>query len=259
MVAAAYLPATMLHRQPSSAHFAARLRFPILCLAWAVGAGHARSDDLPPGLLGGFTRSVQPLLLNKCATGACHGGPTAHEPRLRRPDVHGTIDRKSTLANLETFLSMLGPSRAPQPLVELLSVQHPRKPASRRLVMKPLTPAERVTLESWIEALRDTERHDSEQPVRLANHAEAEEQPTAAARPNRFRVLLDTGAPPLAARDGEWTGRTEIKPLLGKPRAAAIDVKPESVPPSPPRETDDFLPARPDAPASPPPTSKESR
>lgn len=230
----------------------------LLGIGCAAGTSVGQSADVPPELLGGFTRGVQPLLLNKCAAGACHGGSSGHEPRLRRSDVHGMIDRKGTLANLETFLSMLGPDRDPQPLVDLLSVRHPREPANRQLMMKPLTPRERLAIESWVAALVD-----AEQSVRTVDYEAAaeplDEPPAPAPRPNRFRVLLDTGAPPLAPREGERTGRTDFAPLLEGRRPAAIAVRPESGPPSPPPGTDGSPPARPDGRASPPPTSTESR
>ena len=245
---------------PNSRPLPASLRTALLLLGigCTTGTSSGQTTGVPPELLGGFTRGVQPLLLNKCAAGACHGGSAAHEPRLRRSDVHGTIDRQSTLANLDTFLSMLGPDRDPQPLVDLLSVRHPREPANRRLVMKPLTAGERMALESWVAALVD-----AEQPVRTVDYETTDERPAKAPapppRPNRFRVLLETGTPPLAPREGEPTGRTDFAPLLDGRRPGAIAVKPESGPPSPPRGTDGSPPARPDGPASPPPTSKESR
>lgn len=228
----------------------------ILGLGCAAGGGVACAADVPPELVGQFTRRVQPLLLNKCGAGACHGGPAAHEPRLLRPDVHGTIDRRSTLANLDTFLAMLGPDRDPQPLVTRLSMQHPREPTSRRLVMKPLTAGERIMIESWIDALADAEGQ-----VRMASHEEAapETATPAPTRPNRFKVLLETGAPPPAPRTGEPSGRTAFAPLIDPRNPARIAVRPESGPPALPGETAGSPPARPDAPASPPPTSRESR
>jgi hypothetical protein len=228
---------------------------PIAFLACLAAAGIASAADLPGDLLGRFTRGVQPLLLNKCATGACHGGATAHEPRLRRPDLHGGVDRAGTLANLDTFLTMLGPDRDPQPLIDLLAVQHPRNPQSRRLVMKPLSAAERVTLESWIVALQDAER-----TVRPARHETPAEPVPPAPRPNRFRVLLDTGLPPPASTDRQPTGRSEYTAIIDRRQAAGENaVTPESAPPAPPRETDDSPPERPDARASPQPTSTGSR
>jgi hypothetical protein len=243
----------------------------ILGLGCAVMAGSLRAADLPPELIGRLTLGVQPLLLNKCGAGACHGGPTAHEPRLRRPDVQGAIDRGGTLANLDTFLGLLGPDRDPQPLVELLAVQHPRAPANRRLVMKPLTPAERVAIESWVRAVADAvpsahatiaagrgNQAAEDRAVRQASHEEAAD-PSPPPRPNRFRVLLDTGAPPTAGVNREPTGRSEYTAILDKRKAAAADVTPGSARTAPLPETVDSPPARPDAPASPRPTSRESR
>jgi hypothetical protein len=185
--------------------------------------------------------------------------------------VQGAIDRGGTLANLDTFLGLLGPDRDPQPLVELLAVQHPRAPANRRLVMKPLTPAERVAIESWVRAVADAvpsahatiaagrgNQAAEDRAVRQASHEEAAD-PSPPPRPNRFRVLLDTGAPPTAGVNREPTGRSEYTAILDKRKAAAADVTPGSARPAPLPETVDSPPARPDAPASPRPTSRESR
>ena len=53
----------------------------------------------PPGLAS-FTRAIQPLLLNRCAAGACHGGPQAARPQLGRGPIGGRVSRTTTLANL---------------------------------------------------------------------------------------------------------------------------------------------------------------
>lgn len=146
-------------------------------------AGHAA--DLPPDVVARFTRGVQPLVLNRCAAGACHGGPAGHEPRFERADAGGTIDRRRTLANLATLLDAVGPERDPQPLVTLLAVRHPAAAGPRRPVAPPLSARERVTLETWLAAVRAAERAPRVDPaVRPAGG------------PNRFRELLDAAANP---------------------------------------------------------------
>ena len=165
----------------------------------AASAGPLFAAEVPPELVANFTRRVQPLLLNKCAAGACHGGPAAHEPRFHRADVRGAVDRAGTLTNLETLLEMLGPEADAQRLVTTLSGPHPGPTPTKRLAMTPLTPRERATLESWIVAYRAARplpthaaaaRRDAE--VRPA----AYEEPATPARPNRFRDLLEAAANP---------------------------------------------------------------
>jgi hypothetical protein len=196
-----HAPPTSRSRRQASARSPCTLA--AIALALAPLASLA-ADDLPPALVARFTRNVQPLLLNKCAAGACHGGQTAHEPRLEQADVRGGINRPGTLANIETLLDLLGPECDPQPLVRLLSARHPAHAASRNLVMSPLTPQERTTLENWIAGVRlaKGQRTIRDPAVQQAAHeppAEAAAAPPGeASRPNRFRALLDSAANPPA-------------------------------------------------------------
>ena len=222
------------------------------CAVLVTPAGAA---DLPPDLVSRFTRQVQPLLLNRCATGACHGGPRGHAPLFHREPATSA----HTLANAAAFRDLLGPDGDPAPLVQRLSVRHPAEMKSRTLVMTPLTPRERAVLEGWLTDMRlATERR----PIRDSAVAPAShEEPATPPRPsNRLRTLLDTGAPPPAPREPAREGKTAftgIIDLRGAPEPAGLT--PEPVPPSPPRETVDSPPARPDVPSSPEPKARESR
>ena len=147
--------------------------------------------DLPPQLMARFTKHVQPLLLNKCAAGACHGGPTAHEPHFNRGDVSGRIDRGVTLANVETLFRAIGKEGDSTPFLTTISARHPASSTSTSLIMAPLTTAERATLEQWLNAA--TGRRDLAGPRPTSPSApQASVVPT----PNRFRALLDAAANP---------------------------------------------------------------
>jgi hypothetical protein len=128
-------------------------------------AATSQAADLPPDLVAEFTRRVQPLVLNRCAAGACHGGPESSAPRFARRDPRGGIDRRSTLANLEAFLEAVGPDRDAGSLASLLAVQHPPRPASTRLVAAPLTPRERLTLDTWLARVRFVEQRTISDPA----------------------------------------------------------------------------------------------
>lgn len=146
-----------------------------------------------PQVVAEFTRRVQPLVLNRCAAGACHGDPASPPPRLIRRDPRGGIDRRVTLANLQEVLAAIGPEREATSLVAMLAVGHPAEPASPRLAAKPLSPGERITLERWLTLVKATER-----PV-IGDPAIRQASATAAAgrRPaNRFRAMLDAAANP---------------------------------------------------------------
>jgi len=148
--------------------------------------------DLPPQLMARFTKHVQPLILNKCAAGACHGGPSAHAPHFSRGDVSGRIDRGVTLANVETLFRSIGKEGNATPFLTTISARHPASSTGASLTMAPLTTAERATLEQWLIAAtgrRDLEASRPKTPV-------AATQASAIPTPNRFRALLDAAANP---------------------------------------------------------------
>ncbi len=162
-----------------------------VCLVAALPAGAA---EMPPHLVAKFTRHVQPLLLNKCAAGACHGGPASPALQLRRGYGNANLDRTTTLANLAAFLEAVGADRDPQQLVATLSVKHPTTAGRNGLVASPLSPQERTTLEGWLAAVRAADRPGMFDPaVTPASATIAEPQ---APKPNRFRNLLDAAANP---------------------------------------------------------------
>lgn len=162
-----------------------------VCLAAALPAGAA---EMPPHLVAKFTRHVQPLLLNKCAAGACHGGSESPAPRLRRGYGNANLDRSTTLANLTAFLAAVGPDRDPQRLVATLSVKHPTSAGRNALVAAPLSPQERITLEGWLAMVRAADRPGMFDPA-VTPAAATVAEPTAP-KPNRFRDLLDAAANP---------------------------------------------------------------
>lgn len=164
---------------------------PALMLA-AITCGAAAASDLPPELVGRFTRQVQPLLVNRCAAGACHGGPAGHEPRFERGPVSARPDRGHTLANIDTFLRTVGDDRDPAALVRLLAATHPAKPGRSRLAAAPLTVSERRTIETWLADVRLAEGHVHRDPAVQQASATAAEP----AAPNRLRALLDSAANP---------------------------------------------------------------
>ena len=157
----------------------------------------AVASDVPPEVVAKFTRQVQPLLVNRCAAGACHGGPAGHAPRFERGPASSRPDRTDTLANLKTFLDTVGMNRDPQRLVTLLSVRHPAEPTKSRLAAAPLTASERITIESWLAAVKTAEGGYRRDPAVRQVSAGADIAP----QRNRFRDLLDTAANPPALEE----------------------------------------------------------
>jgi hypothetical protein len=150
--------------------------------------------DVPPHLMARFTKHVQPLLLNKCAAGACHGGPAGHAPHFNRGDVSGRIDRGVTLANIETLFRVIGKEGNATPFLTTISARHPVSSTGTSLAMVPLTTTERASLEQWLNAA--TGRRDL--AVSRPTMPSTATQASAAPQPNRFRAMLDAAAnPPL--------------------------------------------------------------
>lgn len=167
------------------------LTFSCIVVCLLAGGPAALAADLPPALVARFTRQVQPLIVNRCAAGACHGGPAGHEPRFERGPASARIDRTHTLANLDTFLTSIGTDRDPARLVTLLAGTHPAIPARGGYAAAPLTSNERVTIESWLAAVRQAEATHRVAPAvrQVAAH-------TATPQRNRYRELLETATSP---------------------------------------------------------------
>jgi hypothetical protein len=152
------------------------------------------SADLSPQLMARFTRQVQPLLINKCAAGACHGGGAAHAPRFDRGDRAGRIDRGITLANIQTLTDLVEKHGGPAALLATVSARHPASAPPAGLVLAPLTTAERATLEAWLRAATGTTDSPAARPA--AATATADARPAAPRPNNRFRAMLDAAAHP---------------------------------------------------------------
>ena len=66
-----------------------------------------RLRDLPEDAVVDFTRTVQPLLLNRCATSGCHGPQGKSAYLLLRPPGNGPITRRLTERNIAASLSFI--------------------------------------------------------------------------------------------------------------------------------------------------------
>jgi len=197
-------------------------------LAFAGQLAHGESG-LPPEIIAGFTRAVQPLLINKCGQGACHGGTAATTFHLLRIPGGRSPDRPTTLENLAAFLAAVGPDRDPAPLVQSLATRHPESAARNALTAAPLTARERFALEHWLTTVRAVEaarpRHVADPAVIPASAMLPAGRPQPPL-PNRFQVLLDTAAnPPVFPPPQEPRGviRLDDPPGDAPPPAPPLD------------------------------------
>ena len=155
---------------------------------WLAGAlltaSVIHAGEPPAPVVTEFTRRVQPLVFNRCATGGCHGGPDAGSPQLVRRDFTGRITREITLANIEALLAACGPERSPAAVITTISGRHPESASSPRELAQPLSPRERAILEGWLaRALTATT---------FGPATETASQPA-----SRFQNLLEEAANPL--------------------------------------------------------------
>lgn len=195
------------------------------------------AGDITPAALGSFTRAIQPLLLNRCATGACHGGPQAAAPQLERGPLHGRADRTTTLANLQQVTKAVDDSGGTDAFLRQVLTGHDHLPRRdgrpSHTDDKVLSSRERQLLEAWLTLSLPPMASGSASPVSrpAAVQPAGFEAPLATApqpaRPNRFRRLLEQAANP---------------PQLPLPRATKglnLDtLLPDDFPPLPPVATE---------------------
>jgi hypothetical protein len=80
---------------------------------------------LPPGTIERFSAVVQPILLNRCAAGGCHGATAKSEFRLLRPPPGQTPSKRFTQRNLYAVLAYLDRENPEEsPLLALPQGQH---------------------------------------------------------------------------------------------------------------------------------------
>jgi hypothetical protein len=63
--------------------------------------------ELPVGAVQQFVTSVQPLLINRCATNGCHGPRSESDFRLLRPNTRQAMSRRMTQRNLFSSLEYI--------------------------------------------------------------------------------------------------------------------------------------------------------
>ena len=90
----------------------------------AAASGPSNEDldrllrGMPPGTVETFANSIQPLLLNTCATAGCHGAQSEGKLRLLRTQLGKSSSRRFTQRNLHAVVEMI--DRADPPASPLL-------------------------------------------------------------------------------------------------------------------------------------------
>ncbi|MFM8635565.1 MAG: hypothetical protein ACKOEX_12280 [Planctomycetia bacterium] len=153
------------------------------CAMLTSGPRLATAGEPSPAAVAEFTRQVQPLVLNRCGAGTCHGGAGSGGFRLVHHDFTGRITREITLANIEAILDACGPDRSSAALIATISRRHPRSATTPHQQAQPLKPSERAMLERWLDA--------SLASATFGTSASSSQRP-----PSRFQKLLDDAANP---------------------------------------------------------------
>jgi hypothetical protein len=91
-----------------------------------VGNGPTADDldrlmrGMPPGTIETFANTIQPLLLNTCASGGCHGAQSENQLRLLRTQLGKTSSRRFTQRNLHSIVDLI--DRADPPASPILTI-----------------------------------------------------------------------------------------------------------------------------------------
>ena len=109
--------------------------------------------SLPPDAVEMFTRTIQPLLVNRCSTGACHGPGCTSRLRLNRFRAGAAPGRRTTQKNLHATMQFIDPSDpAGSELLRLPSRKHGNTAA-----MFTENDRQYRILEGWIHSIADPE------------------------------------------------------------------------------------------------------
>ena len=238
----------LLCRSPFFAQLTCFVSFSLPVAARAAENAAALQTD-PPGLAS-FTRAIQPLLLNRCAAGACHGSPAAARPQLIRGPTRGRVDRPTTLENLQQVSDAVDHEGGDLPFLQAVLRNHPPAMLRGRPATGLLTVRERQLLATWLatfmqpaanmpnESVQEPASQGVtpaafNQPVNWPPHksppaattvpGQADAGTPTTARPNRFRQLLEQAANPPQLPPPRVTRPLQLEKVL-----------PDDFPPLPP-------------------------
>lgn len=155
-------------------------------------------DGLPPGVMESFVATVQPLLLNQCASGACHGARSEQSWKMVRVSQGRARSRRLSLRNLQACLSMVDASSPHgSPLLARATAAHATGAA-------PLRDAQYQLLLEWVLRAATTPtplspltvQHAAAAPPGLVRPHTTPERSTSSARTSATLAGLRTPAAP---------------------------------------------------------------
>jgi len=203
-----------------------------------AGAARSAPPDVAadPRGLASFTRVIQPLLLNRCAAGACHGGRQSPEPQFTRGPARGMIGRPTTLANLKQLTAAAQQAGTHADFFQTVLTRHADEPGLGRPTAGLLTTGERQLLATWLAAFASPPPDRSGRSGQIADdgtgltvYPAGFDQSAGPSRenrgPNRLQTLLEEAANPPQLPPPRVTKGLDLDSLL-----------PEAFPPLPPAD-----------------------
>jgi len=118
--------------------------------------------ELPTASVNAFAISVQPLLINRCGGGACHGGATKSGFRLHRSPWGDTMPRRLTLQNLHATVKLVDRERLDHS--KLLTVPLAPHGTTKAAIFTKNDSRQLMQLAGWVQGLAAT---PSTQPLKL--------------------------------------------------------------------------------------------
>jgi hypothetical protein len=186
---------------------------------------------LPHGTVEAFTQFVQPVLMNNCAAGGCHGAQAENGLRLFRVPTGKQASRRITQRNLYSVLSFI--DRDNPTTSRLLTAPNGPHGTAKYAIFDQRQAAQYRRLADWVDHLGQQAASDA--PASLAS-AVPFEQPPSDAEPSPHVLSQEarkTHSPPTAAQ--RQTAKRSSSRTAAKPT-------PEATPAPPNQSADPFDP-----------------
>lgn len=170
----------------------------VLRLSCATFAAEPSRQEVDPAILGSFTRVIQPLILNRCAAGACHGGSQGAEPKLLRAPFQGQANQRTTLKNLYSITASVQGKYSDRTFLSKI-LNHHSKNKKQSFTKDLLTKREQELLTTWLTAFPQNPYPRSRQAIPLtqsrgvkqASLEQPQQRQAVTYQQNRFRLLLE--------------------------------------------------------------------
>ncbi len=170
----------------------------VLRLSCATFAAEPSRQEVDPAILESFTRVIQPLILNRCAAGACHGGSQGAEPKLLRAPFQGQANQRTTLKNLYSITASVQGKYSDRTFLSKI-LNHHGKNKKQSVTKDLLTKREQELFTTWVTAFPQNPYPRSRQAIPLtksrgvkqASLEQPQQRQAVTYQQNRFRLLLE--------------------------------------------------------------------